>query len=85
MSNATHLTNLCGDKKAWPVYMTIGNLSSKARMKLSLHGLLLVALLPIPVQMWEVPAKIRNAQWQHNREVIQNVLGYVMQDLLADV
>jgi hypothetical protein len=26
MSDATHLTNFAGDKKAWPVYMTIGNL-----------------------------------------------------------
>jgi hypothetical protein len=84
MSDATHLTNFCGDKKAWPVYMTIGNLSSKARMKHTLHGVLLVALLPIPVKMREVPAKVRNAQREHNREVIQNVLGYVMQDLLAD-
>ena len=84
MSDATHLTNFCGDKKAWPVYMTIGNLSSKARMKHAMHGVLLVALLPIPVKMREVPAKIRNAQREHNREVIQNVLGYVMQDLLVD-
>jgi hypothetical protein len=25
MSDATHLNNFAGDKKAWPVYMTIGN------------------------------------------------------------
>jgi len=28
MSDATQLTNFSGDKKAWPVYMTIGNLSA---------------------------------------------------------
>jgi len=28
LSDATHLTNFSGDKKAWPVYMTIGNLST---------------------------------------------------------
>jgi hypothetical protein len=26
MSDATHLTNFASDKKAWSVYMTIGNL-----------------------------------------------------------
>jgi len=83
MSDATHLTNFCGDKKAWPVYMTIGNLSAKARMQHTMHGVLLLALLPIPVKMREVPAKIRNAQREHNRSVVQNVLKHVMQDLLA--
>ena len=66
MSDATHLTNFCGDKKAWPIYMTIGNLSAKARMTHTMHGVLLVALLPIPVKMREVPAKKRNAQREHN-------------------
>ena len=33
MSDATHLTNFSGKKKAWPIYMTIGNLSATARMK----------------------------------------------------
>jgi hypothetical protein len=82
MSDATHLTNFCGDKKAWPVYMTIGNLSAKARMKHTMHGVLLVALLPIPVKMREVPAKIRNAQREHNRTIMQNVLRHVMHGLL---
>ena len=29
MSDGTHLSNFVGDKKEWPVYMTIGYLSSK--------------------------------------------------------
>jgi hypothetical protein len=33
MSDATHLTNFAGDKKAWPVYMTIGNLSPRFAIK----------------------------------------------------
>ncbi|KAF8246435.1 hypothetical protein K440DRAFT_510652, partial [Wilcoxina mikolae CBS 423.85] len=47
MSDGTHLMNFCGDKKAWPIYMTIGNLSAAARMKHTIHNVLLVALLPI--------------------------------------
>ena len=84
MSDATHLTNFCGDKKAWPIYMTIGNLSAKARMKHTMHGVLLVALLPIPVKMRDIPAKKRNAQREHNRMVMQHVLKHVMQDILDD-
>jgi len=29
MSDGTHLSNFAGDMTEWPVYMTIGNLSSK--------------------------------------------------------
>lgn len=28
LSDQTHVTNLLGDKKAWPIYITIGNLPS---------------------------------------------------------
>ncbi|KAF8241806.1 hypothetical protein K440DRAFT_517113, partial [Wilcoxina mikolae CBS 423.85] len=45
MSDGTHLTNFSGYKKAWPIYMTIGNLSSAVRMKHTMHSVLLVALL----------------------------------------
>jgi len=82
MSDGTHLTNFCGDKKAWPVYMTIGNLSAAARMKHTMHGVLLVALLPIPVKMRDIPLKKRNAQRERNRMVSQHVLQHVMHGLL---
>ena len=32
MSDGTHLSNFAGDKKERPVYMTIGNRSSKIRL-----------------------------------------------------
>lgn len=82
MSDATHLTNFCGDKKAWPIYMTIGNLSAAARMKHTMHAVLLVALLPIPIKMRDIPLKKRNAQREHNRMISQQVLQHVMQGLL---
>jgi hypothetical protein len=82
MSDATHLTNFSGDKKAWPIYMTIGNLSAAARMKHTMHSVLLVALLPIAIKMRDVPLKRRNAQREHNRMISQNVLQHVLQPLL---
>ena len=82
MSDGTHLTNFCGDKKVWPIYMTIGNLCAAVRMKHSMHAVLLVALLPIPIKMHYIPLKKRNAQREHNQMVLQHVLQDVMQGLL---
>ena len=49
-SNGTHLSNFAGDKKEWPVYMTIGNLSSKIRQTSSMHSVVMVTLLLIPIK-----------------------------------
>ena len=44
----THLTNFSSDKKAWPIYITIGNLLSSVQNAPSNHCTLLLALLPVP-------------------------------------
>jgi len=48
MSDQTNLTNFSGDKKAWPVYMTIGKLPSTIRNRRGSMAILLLGLLPIP-------------------------------------
>jgi hypothetical protein len=45
MSYGTHLSNIAGDKKEWPAYMTIRNLSSKVCQMLLTHSVVMVALL----------------------------------------
>jgi hypothetical protein len=80
-SDSTHLTNFCGDKKAWPVYMTIGNLSSNIRMKPTTHSILLVALLPQPMKLRDIPACQRVEQRTHNRKVMQSVLHFLLHPL----
>jgi len=57
MSDGTHLSNFAGDKKEWPVYITIGNLSSKIRQMPSLHSVVMVALQPIPIKNRNIPRK----------------------------
>jgi len=57
MSDGTHLSNFAGDKKEWPVYMTIGNLSSMIRQMPSTNSILMVALLPIPIKNSNIPQK----------------------------
>jgi len=81
-SDATHLTNFYSDKKAWPVYMTIGNLSTTIRMAPSYHGILLIALLPIPIKMRDVPTPKYNAQKEHNRMIQQYILRHVLGPLM---
>src|ERR1700761_4974953 len=47
LSDQTQLTNLSGDKKAWPVYLTIGNILSRTRNSPAKMAILLLALLPV--------------------------------------
>jgi len=47
-SDKTHLTNFSRDKAAWPVYMSIGNISKSFRRQGSKRAWVRVALLPIP-------------------------------------
>ena len=46
-SDGTHLTNFSGDKKLWPVYMSIGNISSPIRNPPTMHAWIAIAFLPI--------------------------------------
>jgi len=57
MSDRTHFSNFAGDKKEWPVYMTIGNLSSKIRQTPSTHNVVMVAFVPIPIKKHNIPPK----------------------------
>ncbi|KAF8441926.1 hypothetical protein BGX38DRAFT_1078052, partial [Terfezia claveryi] len=47
-SDQTHLTNFSGDKKLWPLYMSIGNIKSSIRNKPTMNAWIPIALLPIP-------------------------------------
>jgi len=66
MSDGTHLSNFAGDNKVWPVYMTIGNLSSKIRQMPSKHSVVMVALLPNPIKNRNIPQKRLDEQPQTN-------------------
>jgi hypothetical protein len=81
MSDGTHLSNYSGDKKEWPVYMTIGNLSSKMRQTPTSHAVVLVALLPIPPKNRFLPEKLRKAQNATNRGVLNEVLRRLLDSL----
>jgi len=81
MSDGTHLWNCAGNQKEWPVYMAIGNLSSKIRQTPSTHSFVMVALLPIPITNPNIPQKPLDEPRQTNREMLNEVLRRILQPL----
>jgi hypothetical protein len=81
MSDGTQLSNFAGDKKEWPVYMTIGNLSSKISPTPSTHIVVMVALLPIPIKNRNIPQKRLDEQRKTKREVLNQVHRRLLQPL----
>jgi len=56
MSDQTHLSNLSADKKAWPVYLTFGNLPATRCNRPGSFAVLLLALLPVPPKLTKFSA-----------------------------
>lgn len=46
-SDKTHLSMFSGDKQAWPVYLTIGNIAQDIHRKPSERAMVLLGYLPV--------------------------------------
>ena len=80
-SDGTHILIFAGDQKQWPVYMTIGNQSSKICKMPAAHNIVMVALLPIPIKTRNSPQKGLDELGKKHREVLNGVFRQVLQHL----
>lgn len=78
MSDGTQLTTYTGDKKAWPIYLTIGNISQAFRGKPSNHATVLLAFLLIPPKVGKVGATIKRQIQKNTHRIIQIILGHIL-------
>jgi len=79
MSDQTHLNNLSGDKKAWPVYLTLANLPATRRNRPGSLAVLLLALLLVPPKL--IKSSTDHLQRQINAETLQEVFKLLLAPL----
>jgi len=80
MSDQTNLTNFSSDKKAWPVYITMGNLPSAWRNSPGSMAVLLLALLPISPK-FSKSSKADQRQRKINADTLQDVFELIFAPL----
>ena len=80
MSDQTHLSNFSGNNKAWPVYITLGNLQSARRDSLGSMVVLLLALLPVPPK-FSKSIKAYQYQKQVNADTLQDAFEFIFAPL----
>src|SRR6201994_2773444 len=81
LSDQTQLTNFSGDKKAWPVYVTIGNILSRTRNSPTKMPILLLALLPVPPKLSQESVHADEIQRQMNADTLQAVFDLILAPL----
>ena len=80
MSDQTHLSNFSGDKKAWPIYIILGNILATRRNAPGSMAVLLLALLPIPPQ-FSKSSSADKLQRRINADTLQGVFDLILEPL----
>ena len=81
-SDQTHLTNFSGDKKLWPLYMSIGNIKSTVRNKPTMNAWIPIALLPIPPKRLDkIPTYSAEAQELDVLQITHEILSSILSPL----
>jgi len=79
MSDQTHLRNLSGDKKAWPLYLTLGNPPATRRNRPGSFAVLLFGLLPVSPKLTKSSAD--HLQRQINTDTLRGVFKLLFEPL----
>jgi hypothetical protein len=79
-SDDTHLTNFSGDKKAWPIYLPIGNIKSSVWSKSTGHSLILLWLLPVPYKLGN-NSLANSTLRRQSQMVLHRALGEIFQSI----
>ncbi|KAH0611279.1 uncharacterized protein H6S33_010544 [Morchella sextelata] len=80
-SDGTHLTNFSGDKKAWPIYLTIGNIKSSVRNKPTGHSFILLGLLPVPPKLGKNTTLANCVLRRQSQMALHRALGEIFQSI----
>jgi hypothetical protein len=81
-SDETHLTNFSGDKKVWPVYMSLGNIRSATRNAPTKQAWLPIALLPVgPKRVNKIPGYTIDTQEIQALQTVHDVLAHMLKPL----
>jgi len=87
LSDQTHLTYFSGDKKAWPVYVTIGKILSWMRNSPTKMPILGLALLSVPPKLSHESVHTNKIQRQMNADALLAVLDLILallQEMVKD-
>jgi len=78
-SDETQLMDFSGDKKAWPIYLTIGNIHSSIRNKYSYLAHIVLAFLPVPPKFQRNSASDDRAQRDIGQQVLCDIAKIVLE------
>ncbi|KAL0631195.1 hypothetical protein Q9L58_009947 [Maublancomyces gigas] len=80
-SDGTHVTNYSRDKKAWPAYITIGNIKETICNKPSNGAILQLALLPMPPKLGRETVQCKSLR-RESQCAFHQALQYILLSLL---
>jgi hypothetical protein len=82
-SDETMLTDHSGDQKAWPMYLSIGNIDSTVRSRPNMLAQVLLALLPVPPKLSHGSTTKRQAESQRNQKFLTAIIQAILEPLQA--
>ena len=81
-SDQTHLTNFSGDKKLWPVYISLGNIHSQVCNKPNALAWIPLAFLPVPPKrLSKIPNSSEAQQGLNAHQIFHSAISYLLQPL----